>query len=402
MRSGSTRHRVALLVALLGVALSVITLGVHNRLASDPGYTSFCDLGGIVDCDAVLGSRYSAVLGIPVAGLALAAFGLGVLLALPGAFGSSLAAIADLLLVPLVAASLGFSAVLAVIMASIGKLCLLCLTTDALVLAWFITVVPLAAAAKDDPRAAWWRQRRAAQAFVAAALLVAVAGGTWAALSEPPSARTVAEVQARDPKFYNWYTKLPVRSTEALITGDCHREGEPGAPVSIVEFSDFQCPFCVQAYRDLRRLIRSRSDVSLVFRHFPLDNTCNPNVQRSLHPNACLAACAAECASQQGRFWEYHDRLFENNERLERDGLFRYAREVQLDIAAFRTCLDDPATRARVGEDIESGSKLGVTSTPTLFINGRMVEGALERLYYDYALIIEQHNRHGHRVEGAS
>jgi protein-disulfide isomerase len=171
--------------------------------------------------------------------------------------------------------------------------------------------------------------------------------------------------------------------------------------VSIVEFSDFQCPFCVKAYRDLRRLVRSRTDVNLVFRHYPLDSACNPHLQHSVHPNACLAACAAECASQQGRFWEYHDRLFENNERLEREGLFRYAREAQLDIVAFRSCLDDPATRARVGEDIESGAKLGVTSTPTLFINGRMIEGALERLYYDYALIIEQHSRHGHD-EGAS
>ena len=400
MRAGSTRHRVALVVALLGVALSAITLGVHHRLATDPAYTSFCDLGGIVDCDAVLGSRYSDILGIPVAAFAFAAFAVGVVLALPGALGLGAAAAADLLLVPLVAAGLGFSAVLAVIMASIGKVCLLCLSTDVLVLTWFVTVLPLAAG-RDDPRQVWWRRRRAAQALVVVALLLSVGGGTWAALTEPGTARTVADVRARDPKFYTWYTQLPMRPSDSLTTTDCHREGEPDAAVSIVEFSDFQCPFCVKAYRDLRRLVRSRSDVSLVFRHYPLDAACNPHLQRSVHPNACLAACAAECASQQGRFWEYHDRLFENNESLERDGLFRYARECQLDITAFRTCLDDPATRARVGQDIESGSKLGVTSTPTLFINGRMIEGALERLYYDYALIIEQ-SRHGHDGRGAS
>src|SRR5437867_70934 len=108
MRSGRTRHRVALAVGLLGVALSAVTLGVHHRLTADPGYTSFCDLGGIVDCDAVLGSKYSAVWGIPVAALALAAFAAGAVLALPGAVGSPMAGLADLLLVPLAAAGLGF------------------------------------------------------------------------------------------------------------------------------------------------------------------------------------------------------------------------------------------------------------------------------------------------------
>ena len=83
--------------------------------------------------------------------------------------------------------------------------------------------------------------------------------------------------------------------------------------------------------------------------------------------------------------------LFENHEHLERDNLFRYARELGLDIPSFRTCLDDPATTERVGADVEAGARAGVSSTPTLFINGRAVEGALDRRYYDYALILEQH-----------
>jgi protein-disulfide isomerase len=134
--------------------------------------------------------------------------------------------------------------------------------------------------------------------------------------------------------------------------------------------------------------------VSLVFRHFPLDTSCNTLVSRSLHPDACLAACAAECAGAQGRFWEYHDVLFENHDDLERDDLFRYAREMRLDVPAFRSCLDDPATRARIGEDVQAGARAGVASTPTLFINGRAVEGALDSAYYHYAYVIEHHARH--------
>jgi len=159
----------------------------------------------------------------------------------------------------------------------------------------------------------------------------------------------------------------------------------------------------VQAFRDLHDLVRSRPDVSLVFRHYPLDASCNSHVARSPHPDACLAACAAECAGRQGRFWEYHDVLFENNEHLERESLFRYARELGLDVKTFAACLDDPATRTRIGEDVEAAARVGVNSTPTLFFNGRTIVGALpERIYYDYALIIEQRAGHAHGPQGAS
>jgi uncharacterized membrane protein/predicted DsbA family dithiol-disulfide isomerase len=401
MRAGPTRHRVALAVALAGAALSVVTLVVHERLANDSGYTSFCNLGGVIDCDAVMGSRYSTLLGVPVAGLGLAAFVGGVVLALPGALAGAGVGLADLLLLGLASASLGFAAVLGVAMASIGKLCLLCLSTDLIIVAWFLTVLPLASRFEADRQAGWWRRRGAARAIATAGAVVAIAGGTLAAVRGPAAARSVDEIRERDPKFYDWYTRLPVRPTDELATSDCHRRGEPGATVAIVEFSDFQCPYCVQAFRDLRDLMRSRPDVSLVFRHFPLDAACNANLKHSLHPDACLAACAAECAGRQGRFWEYHDVLFENHDNLDRESLFRYARETNLDLASFRTCLDDPATRARVGEDIAAGTRVGVGSTPTIFFNGRQIEGALDRSYYDYAVIIERH-AHVHGGERAS
>jgi predicted DsbA family dithiol-disulfide isomerase len=93
--------------------------------------------------------------------------------------------------------------------------------------------------------------------------------------------------------------------------------------------------------------------------------------------------------------------LFENHEDLERDSLFRYARDMQLDVAAFRTCLDAPETRARVGVDVADAARAGVSSTPTLFINGRTIQGALARPYYDHALIIER-AAHTHEQGGAS
>ena len=401
MPASPTRHRVALLLALAGIAVSVVATVVHLRIAEGTGYVSFCNLGGVVDCDAVLGSRYAVLLGVPVAVWGLVGFTAGAVLALPGAIAGATAGLADLLLLGVVSASLGFAIVMAFIMLrGLHHICLLCLTMDMVVLAWFVTVIPLAA--RFEPAGRSWRGRTAAHAIVLTAAVVAVAGGTLAAVRAPGGVTTVEEIQTRDPKFYAWYTALPVRPMDELITPGCHVKGPTGATVAIVEFSDFQCPFCAEAYRDLRDLMRDRPDVSLVFRHYPLDTSCNTRVSRSLHPDACLAACAAECAAQQGHFWEYHDTLFEHHEHLARDDLFRYAREMRLEIATFRTCLDDPATRARIGEDVEAAAKVGVGSTPTIFINGRTVEGALERAYYDYAVVIERHVRHEHAAQGAS
>jgi predicted DsbA family dithiol-disulfide isomerase/uncharacterized membrane protein len=386
---------VALVIALLGVVLSLLTLTVHHRLAAGGGYTSFCNLGGIVDCDAVLTSRYGRLLGVSVAAWGVGAFALGALLALPGAIAGPVAGAGDLALLGLVSGSLGFALVMAVAMASLGRVCLLCLGLDAVVLAWFATVVPLHARFDAASPAGWWRGRAAARAIVAGATVLAVAGGTLAAVRGPGPASTVAEVRAQDPRFYRWYTGLPAVAGVSDLAGPAaHHKGPADATVAIVEFSDFQCPFCAEAFRDLRDIMRARHDVSITFRHYPLDATCNSHLKRSLHPDACLAARAAECAGQQERFWEYHDVLFENHDHLERESLFRYARELHLDLAAFRHCLDAPATLERIREDIEAGGRVGVASTPTLFINGRRIEGALDRTHYDYAVIIEAHDRH--------
>jgi protein-disulfide isomerase/uncharacterized membrane protein len=402
MPASPTRHRVALVIALVGAAISVLATVIHQRIVAGTGYVSFCNLGGVVNCDVVLASRYGVVFGVPVAVWGILAFAAGAVLALPGALAGSPPGLVDLLLLGLVSTSLGFALVLVgVMIGTLRHLCILCFSMDVVIAAWFVTVAPLAA--RFDPAAhPGWRRRGAARAILVGGTVLAVAGGTWAAARTPAGVTTVAEVQARDPQFYRWYTRLPVRPAGELTAPGCHTKGPSNATFAIVEFSDFQCPFCAQAFRDIRDLMQRRPDVVLVFRHFPLDTTCNSGVSRSMHPDACLAACAAECAGQQGHFWEYHDALFENHDHLEREDLFRYARDMRLEIPAFRTCLDDPATRARVGEDTQAGARAGVTSTPTIFINGRTVEGALERTYYDYALVIEQQARHTHGVEGAS
>src|SRR5512145_1372579 len=132
MRVSPTRHRVALVVALAGAALSVVTFVIHQRVATG-GYTSFCNLGGVFNCDLVVTSRFGTLLDVPVSLWSLAAFLAGAGLALPGALGAA-AWLADLLLVGLVTASVGFAVVLLVVsLAVLHHLCILCLSMDAVI-----------------------------------------------------------------------------------------------------------------------------------------------------------------------------------------------------------------------------------------------------------------------------
>jgi protein-disulfide isomerase len=266
-------------------------------------------------------------------------------------------------------------------------LCLLCLTLYVTVAAWAIVVLPMVR--NFQAVGGLLARRSTVYAGAAVGLLAAASAGAWSAVRMPAALETAQAICAADPRFCEFYRGQPV-SAPATVTGsEPHAKGPDDAPVTIVEFSDFQCPACGQAFLDLHDVVRRRRDVRLVFRHFPLDQRCNDNIEHAVHPVACLAACAAECAAQQGKFWEYHDLLFENQAGLARDNLFAFARDLGLDMPRFRTCLDAPETVDLVREDVRAGSALGIQSTPTIFINGRRIQGALDRHYYDYAITLE-------------
>jgi uncharacterized membrane protein/predicted DsbA family dithiol-disulfide isomerase len=380
MPQRSTRHLFALAVALVGIAVSILMLRVELRLEHDATYTSWCNVTATINCDAVLGSRWGKLLEVPLPVWAIAAFGAGALAAVPGAVLGAVGGAADLVLLALAGASLGFALVLLWIASVlIGVACPLCLTLDGVILIWAVVIAPLATTA---------HARRVGWSALAGSLVLAVAGGAFWALATPAPATTLAEIRERHPDFVKFWDSL---ETSTDVEGGARwSKGPASAPVTIVEFSDFQCPACLQAFKDLHEICETRTDVRIVFRHFPLDQSCNPQVQHTIHPEACLAACAAECAGAQGKFWPYHDLLFENQSTLSRDNFFRFARELGLDIASFRTCLDAPATIERVRNDVLDGARLAIASTPTLFVNGKRLEGALERPYYDFAITIEK------------
>jgi Na+/H+ antiporter NhaA len=148
-----------------------------------------------------------------------------------------------------------------------------------------------------------------------------------------------------------------------------HVRGPREAPVTLVEYGDFECPYCGQAEPVVRELLRDFGDVRYVWRHLPLSD---------VHPHARLAAEAAEAAADQGAFWEMHDLLLEHQDLLGFADLVRYAEQLGLDVERFTNQLEDHGGAARVAEDVDSADLSGVSGTPTFFINSRRHYGAYD------------------------
>jgi protein-disulfide isomerase len=149
--------------------------------------------------------------------------------------------------------------------------------------------------------------------------------------------------------------------------GKAPARGPASAPIKIVEWSDFQCPFCRRAGPTLTQIEQEYGDkVQIVFKHMPL----------SMHTKARPAHAAAEAAGMQGKFWEMHDKIFEDQRNLEPAAYEKYAAELGLDVEKFKKDSGSEAVDKRISEDFAQASELGVTGTPAFFINGRFLSGA--------------------------
>jgi len=173
-------------------------------------------------------------------------------------------------------------------------------------------------------------------------------------------------------------TLEPPRQAIEVLAEDPVR-GPETAPIEIVEFSDFDCPYCQRATNTIARILDEYGDqIRFVYKDYPLPS----------HPNAFKAAEAGNCANDQGEFWPFHDRLFESQGALDVASLKTYASELGLEAEAFTACLDSGRHASRVERDLEIGSGYGVSSTPTLFVNGRAVVGAMP--YESFVEIIQE------------
>jgi uncharacterized membrane protein len=392
-----TASWIALVSAVAGLAASVAAAYVHYHLLRDPGYLSFCDISATMSCTQVYSSVYGVMFGVPVALFGAIWFALATLLALAGL--SARPAVAENVPGYLFAGStLALSMILYLGYASfvlLKMVCILCVVTYAAVIALFLVsgaagAVPM----MSLPRRASQDLKVLVSSPLAIALAVLFAGGAATTLAffpreastvvsaEPGTEPAAAATDNQQSDFEKWYTSQPRMSL--VVPAE-------GAKVLVIKFNDYQCPPCRQSYMEYKS-IWSKWDASnpgavrLVLKDFPLDSECNSSVTTSLHPSGCEAAVAARLARERNRIGQFEEWVFANQPTLTPDAVRNAARDVadvQNFDARYQSVLE------QVKADIAYGRTLGVRSTPTFFINGVKLEGALPPVYFDQAIAYE-------------
>lgn len=380
--------RCGLLVAsIAGLGASSASTYVHYQLLRDPTHQSFCDVSATVSCTQAYLSKYGSVAGVPVALGGVLFFALVLLLLVverrsrgatrenvPGyLFALSTAALAAVLY-------LGWAS-----FAVLKTFCILCAATYVAVIALFLvsgaaTSLPMTSL----PRRALKDLRAlvTTPAALAAAILFLAAASTAIAYFPREAAAPPAEQGGGQTDFQRWYVQQQVR--EIPVPSD-------GAKVLIVKFNDYQCPPCRQTYLNYKDVLaryqaNHPGQVKFVTKDYPLDPECNPNVPRALHVAACEAAVAVRLARERNRAERLEDWLFANQPMLTPDMVRSAVRDVG-GVTDFEARY--ASTLGAVKSDIALGSLLGVSSTPTFFINGIKVVGGATAQDFEWAIRYE-------------
>jgi protein-disulfide isomerase len=175
--------------------------------------------------------------------------------------------------------------------------------------------------------------------------------------------------QLTPQQLFNNQSLSPAGNLATWATSDDPSFGPKDAKVVVVEFSDFQCPFCQQVWPVVKEILKNYGDkILFIYRDFPLTD---------IHPQALIAALAGECADEQGKFWAMHDKIFADQDNISEANLKTYAVQIGLNSLQFNQCLQSEKYLAEVKEDLEAGLAAGVQGTPTFFINGAPVRGAV-------------------------
>lgn len=412
-----TARILILVLALAGLGVSLYLTQYHFRILSDPAFESACKVNETFNCDKVNTSPWAKLWGIP-----LALYGAGYYLAmglLAGlAFSQSEKYTRALELI------FGFS-FLAVLLSAglayvsafqIGAWCLFCMSLYAvnlgmLGLAYVGSEGSLGSiVGRIDKELAGIL--RSPMLYLVGAVFAGVVflGGSYYKVQvveaeKQQAEKFLADKAPRELKSPAATSGGPGEPTKAAghSDGDGHDHakgadadvlqpevvtfkraghepvnGPKNAPVAIVIFSDFQCPYCQVAGGVLEEVVRQNpGKVSVTYYHYPLDMDCNPYMGRPLHEFSCRASVASICAEKQGQFWEMHDELFRNQKAISPELISQASRTLGLDITAFQTCMDDRSNYSLILSDIEQGKVANLTGTPSIFINGQKWKGML-------------------------
>ena len=357
-------------LGLLGVLLSLyLTQHFFDLKLGSAGFKSLCDVSSTVNCDVVSASKWAEVLPyFPLSSAALGWFTAVFVLSLMSIAGSNRAAIHRLLVPATAFASLVSVLYLAIMLTQVKALCLFCLGIDGvnfalLGVAWTLQKTSSSVNSRSEtPSSLATPLTWATLAFVLPGALFALANSK--ALRGFPIQEAVSSVMSGTQET------LSVPPEVATL-------GSPNAPITIVKFSDFQCPHCQRGGIIMHTLLKRFPDiVRVAYRNYPLDSKCNPKMQGGGHAFACAAAKTAICAQNQGKFKEVYEGLFDHQSALNDEKIREIALAAGMDAATLDACLNSEQTQDILAKDMMEAERLQVRSTPTFFINGYKVEGA--------------------------
>ncbi len=372
--------RLFALLCLLGVAVSTELTRIHVFAHTDPSYHSVCAISEGLNCETVALSPYSVFAGLPVSLWGLAGYLAMGTLAL-GAFGKRRPHPAwpwGLLLL-LAGFSAFVSGILAFISATrIDSLCLFCMSSYT-INAGLLVVAGIA----------WKRSHLRVRDLLALDAKAMVARPHLSILLVIVGLIVVVLLQTLVPRYWKtpgWPSLSHLPS--GIDESGNHWIGARHPGLTIVEFSDYQCPHCRSTHKDIRVfLARNVQRVRLVHRHLPLDKACNPSLIRPFHTRACLFAEAAECAGLQGRFWDMNDAIYSSQETTKADNVdpMELAVRLGLNRPEIKQCIESHVTGRRVAKDVQDAIAMKLTGTPSFLVGeklflGRIPEAELERM----------------------
>jgi protein-disulfide isomerase/uncharacterized membrane protein len=358
---------------LFGVGVSLY-LGFQH--AADAGQ-SICSVSETLNCDTVNRSEYSELFGIPIAFLGTGFYTAVVVVAVLALMKPDSHKRAANLVFLGSALSVGYSLFLAWVSSQMGAWCLFCISLYGVNLLLFgssflaarqgegslLEGITAGLTAKGGDKSISPMLTAGALALAASVFAYnrTVGGDPGPSVADrSPDQIDPAELAAL---FEAPAAPLELDGTEPIL-------GDPSAPYVIVEFADYQCPHCAATAPTIKQLVAAHPEIQVRFKHYPLSNLCNDAMGSPFHEYSCGAAMAADCAGQQGRFWELSDLMFKNQQYLTPDDLKFMAGQVGLDMAAWEQCLTDPATDQGVRLDAAAGNQAGLTGTPTLYLRG--------------------------------
>jgi protein-disulfide isomerase/uncharacterized membrane protein len=378
--SGTMFYILSAILALIGIGMSYY-LTMHHFQVKFQGLTdAFCNINSTFNCDDVARSKYAELFGIPLGIYGMGYF-LGMLIMLFVGYRFENYA-KDALVTYKFSAWVGAVVSIALGLLSyfaISSLCLVCIGVYLVTFA----LVALCIVYKDYlPPTMNFQNLNNGSIYPLVGVAVAVLAfqllkptsrdfkqdlpqfgeqGNSGAGSEP----VVLAPQPSDIKVYT----SPFSSY-----GEDYRKGNDAAKVKVVEFSDFQCPACKTAAATVKKLAEEFGDsILIVYKNYPLDESCNSAIKRKFHDFACESAIMARCAGRFGKFWQFHDLVYARQNEINSENLKAFAKEVGLTDAQIAECVDSKDLLTKVKDDIEMANKAGVDATPTFFINGRKV-----------------------------